>query len=208
MKVLLINGSPNKEGCTYTALTEVVRGLESGGVQGEIMWVGNKPLNGCIACRACYNGGGCVFKDEALVTAQEKMREADGLILGAPVHYASAAGNAVSLYDRLFYSGGAEMFNLKPAAAVVSARRGGTTAALERLEKYFGISGMLTVGSSYWNMVHGNTPAEVLQDEEGLHTMYTLGQNMAWVLQCQAAAEKAGVQKPERLPKPRTNFIR
>ncbi len=204
MKVLLINGSPHKDGCTFTALEEVARGLACGGVESEIYWVGQKPIAGCIACGECSFTGSCIFKD-GVQEVQEKLKTAGGLVLGAPVHYASAAGNALSFFDRLFYSSGSELFTLKAAAAVVSARRAGTTAALDRLQKYFGISNMLTVGSQYWPMVHGNTPQEVKKDEEGMQIMYTLGQNMAWLMQ---STQKAALPKPEYDQRKRTNFIR
>ncbi len=207
MKVLLINGSPKADGCTYTALSEVARELEKQGIETEIFHIGNQPIRGCAACGSCSgaNAGRCTFPD-TVNTALEKAQEADGFVFGSPVHYASASGMITSFLDRFFYAG--SCFRNKPGAAVVSCRRGGATAALDQLNKYFTISCMPIVASQYWNMVHGNTPEEVKQDLEGMHTMRTLGRNMAWLLKCIEAGKSAGVSLPEEEPKLRTNFIR
>lgn len=206
MKVLLVNGSPHKEGCTYTALAEVARTLNAEGIETEIFWLGKKPLGGCIDCEACREKGECVF-DDAVNVFRKKAFEADGFVFGSPVHYASAAGNLTSFLDRLFYSTPRSAFRLKPGAAVVSARRAGTTASFDQLNKYFTISEMPVISSRYWNMVHGNTAEEVLKDGEGLYTMRVLAKNMAYYLRCQEAARKAGVPLPEAEKPVITNFI-
>lgn len=211
MKVLLINGSPHKEGCTYAALTEVAETLNQQGIETEIFWIGNKPLGGCIACKACVKQGKCVF-DDAVNQCREKARDADGFVFGTPVHYAAASGNMTGFMDRLFYSelcgGGNSTFYMKPAAAVISARRAGTTAAFEQINKYFTIQEMPVVSSRYWNMVHSTTAEEARQDAEGMYTMRVLGRNMAYLLRCQEAARAAGVPLPEREPAVFMNFIR
>ncbi|MCE5346198.1 MAG: flavodoxin family protein [Bacteroidales bacterium] len=210
MKVLLVNGSPHKEGCTYTALTEVAETLNSEGIDTEIFWIGNKPLSGCIACKTCAEKKECVFND-SVKDFLDLAKDADGFIFGSPVHYAAASGAITSFMDRAFYSdmlAGRQSFYLKPAAAVVSARRAGTTATFDQLNKYFTISQMPIVSSRYWNMVHGATPEDVKKDLEGLQTMRILGRNMAWFLKCKEAGIKAGVTFPEREETVITNFIR
>ena len=211
MKVLLVNGSPHQEGCTYTALCEVARTLNEEGIETEIFWIGNKPIGGCIACKSCFKTGKCVFND-VVNLFRNKAYEADGFVFGSPVHYAAASGNLTAFMDRLFYSefgGNAnKAFYLKPAAAVVSARRAGNTATFDQINKYFTIQEMPIVSSRYWNLVHGATAEEVKEDAEGLYTMRVLGRNMAYLLRCQEAARNAGIP----LPKPEapifTNFIR
>lgn len=206
MKVLLLNGSPHEKGCTYTALSEVARTLELGGVSTEILWLGRDAGTGCAGCGACARLGKCVV-DDVVNVAAEKARDCDGFIIGSPVHYAAASGQATGVMDRLFRSAG-DALRLKPAAAVVSARRAGTTAALEQLNKYFTINEMPVVSSRYWNMVHGAGPEDVLQDGEGLAIMRTLGRNMAWLLKSIQAGREAGVEPPVREPPVKTNFIR
>ena len=206
MKVLLVNGSPHKSGCTYTALHEAAEELEKQGVQAEMFWIGREPLAGCIGCGACAGKGKC-FREDGVNEFLEKAGEQDGFIFGSPVHYASACGGITSFLDRAFYAGGKEMRG-KPGAAVVSCRRGGASAAFDQLNKYFTINGMITVGSQYWNSVHGNTPKEVLKDLEGLQTMRTLARNMAWILGCIQAGLEKGIAYPERESLLRTNFIR
>jgi multimeric flavodoxin WrbA len=207
MKVLLINGSPKANGCTYTALTEVAKELENNGIETEIFHVGKKPIRGCMACGGCSKTDGlCVFDDDSVNIALKKAKDADGFIFGSPVHYASASGQITSFLDRFFYAG--NVFQYKPGAAIVSCRRGGSTAAFEQLNKYFTISNMPIVSSQYWNMVHGNTPEEVRQDLEGMQTMRTLGKNMAWLLNCIHAGKEAGVKLPEKETRAITNFIR
>lgn len=211
MKVLLVNGSPHKKGCTYTALCQVVEILNEDGIETEIFWLGNKPVGGCIACMKCREIGVCVFND-VVNLFREKAYDADGFIFGSPVHYAAASGNLTAFMDRLFFSELSskekKAFYLKPAAAVVSARRAGTTAAFDQLNKYFTIQEMPVVSSCYWNMVHGSNPEQVLQDEEGMYIMRVLGRNMAYLLHCQQAARNAGIPLPEREAPVRTNFIR
>ena len=207
MKVLLVNGSPHKNGCTDTALREVAGALQAEGIDAEIFWIGNEPVGGCIACGGCAKAGKCVFGGTVNEFA-EKAKEADGFVFGTPVHYAAASGNMTAFLDRLFYSAPKETFCRKPAAVVTSARRAGTTATLDVLNKYFIIRGMPIVPSQYWCMVHGNSPEEVAQDKEGLQIMRTLGRNMAWLLKCIAAGKAAGITLPEREPRVSTNFVR
>ena len=207
MKVLMVNGSPNKSGCTYTALCEVEKILMSEGIQTEIVHIGSKPIQGCTACGHCYTGPDrCVFDDDLVNRILEKGEEADAFIFGSPVYYASANGAMIALMDRLFYAG--NCFAYKPAACVVSARRAGTTAALDQMLKYLTISNMMVVGSQYWAMVHGSTPAQVQQDLEGMQVMRTLGKNMAWLLKSIEAGKQAGIALPEREKRIWTNFIR
>lgn len=206
MKVLLINGSPKKEGCTYTALSVVAKALNEEGIETEIFHVGNKPIAGCMGCGFCRKTGKCKF-DDTVNECAYKAKEADGIIVGSPVHYASASGMITSFMDRLFFSSSAAL-QYKPAAVVASARRAGTTATLDQLSKHFTISNMPLVSSCYWNMVHGNTPEDVMQDLEGLQIMRTLGRNMAWLLKSIEAGKKAGVQMPIKEDKIKTSFIR
>ncbi|MBQ2678823.1 MAG: flavodoxin family protein [Firmicutes bacterium] len=206
-----MNGSPHKNGCTYTALSEVANALEKEGIETEIFWIGIKPIAGCIACGNCERNGKCVF-DDVVNECREKAKDFNGFVFGSPVHYASAGGAITSFMDRLFFSdmyiSNSDTFRLKPAACVVSARRSGTTATFDQLNKYFTINEMPIVSSRYWNMVHGMTPEEVMQDKEGLAVMRTLGKNMAYMLKCIDAAEKAGVPLPKREEPVSTNFIR
>ncbi len=210
MKVILVNGSPHPKGCTYTALKEVANTLEAEGIETKIFQLGKKPICGCTGCGTCRKTGRCVFSDKVneFIDIAE---EADGFIFGSPVHFASAGGAITSFMDRVFYAGRSsenKPFYLKPAAGVVSARRGGTTATLDQLNKYFTISEMPVISSKYWNMVHGNTPEEVKQDLEGLQTMRIIGRNMAWFLKCKEAGIKAGIPFPEQEKSVGTNFIR
>lgn len=206
MKVMLLNGSPRGEKCTYTALYVIAKKLNTYGIETEIFNVGAKPISGCVACGTCVANGKC-FMDDGVNEFVAKMAEADGLIVGSPVYYASASGQITSFLDRAFYSGSSKMTG-KPAAAIVSCRRGGASAAFDQLNKYFSISNMPIVTSNYWNQVHGNTPEEVLQDEEGIQTMEILADNMAWLLRCIEAGKEKGIDIPSRPDKKRTNFIR
>ena len=206
MKVLMINGSPNERGCTWTALREVANTLQKHGIESEIVSLGKQPIPGCIACRVCTQTGKCVLGGGVNELAA-RLDEFDGLVLGSPVYYAGASGQLTAFLNRLFYCGGRHLTG-KPGAAVVSCRRGGAASAFDQLNKYFTISGMPIVSSQYWNQVHGNTPEEVVQDEEGMQTMRTLGENMAWLLRCIEAGRAAGVPEPEREKPVRTNFIR
>ncbi len=211
MKVLMLNGSPHAAGTTFTALSEVASALAGEGIESEIVQVGTKPLNGCTACLKCRTLGRCALGDSDGVNSfLEKAAGADAFVFGAPVHYAGPAGAAVAFMDRVFYAGGNSgkgMFYLKPAAAVVAARRGGTTAAFDRLNKYFTVSNMPVISSQYWNMVHGANGEDAKKDLEGMQTMRSLARNMAWFLKCKEAGEKAGVPLPKREEQVRTNFI-
>ena len=206
MKVVLVNGSPNEKGCTYTALKEMADEFGRQGVETEIVHIGKAAIHGCIGCGYCRKAGRCIF-DDAVNALAEKLVEADGLVFGSPVFYAGISGQLKCFMDRLFYSQGARLAG-KPAAAVASARRAGTTASIDALGKYFGISRMLTVGSTYWSMVHGNCPADVLQDREGLQTMRNLAREMAWLMRCIETARAAGICPPTPERTERTNFIR
>jgi len=210
MKVLLVNGSPHKEGCAYAALLEVSSALNENGVDTDIFWIGNKPLSGCIACKTCVKKHTCVF-DDAVNEFLELAGDYDGFIFGTPVHWAGASGAITSFLDRAFYAdlnGGGNRFLLKPAAAVMSARRAGTTATWDQLNKYFGLMQMPIITSRYWNMVHGAKPEDVRRDAEGMQTMRILGKNMAWFLKCKEAGAKAGITLPEQETISFTNFIR
>jgi len=209
MKVLLVNGSPHETGCTYTALQEVAGALNANGIGTEIFQLGMKPLSGCVACRKCVELKRCVFSDR-VNDFLDLARDADGFVFGSPVHYAAASGAITSFLDRVFFAdalSGRRSFYLKPAAAIVSARRAGTTATFDQLNKYFTISNMPVISSQYWNMVHGATPEDVKKDLEGLQTMRVLGRNMAWFLKCKEAGLKAGVALPEKEGRVFTDFI-
>lgn len=205
MKVILVNGSPRKKGCTNRALEEVQEALNQAGVDTEIFWIGTK-VQGCLGCGGCTRTGQCVFDDQVRVFL-EKAKEADGFVFGSPVYYSSASGSITSFMDRAFFSG-SQVLQYKPAAAVMSCRRGGATETFAQLNMYFTINNMPVVSSQYWNQVHGSTPEQVEQDAEGLQTMRTLGRNMAWLLRCIQAGKQNGVDLPEREPPIATNFIR
>lgn len=206
-KVLLINGSPHAKGCTYTALRTVADELERNGMETEIVHVGNKDIRGCIGCYKCREIGKCVFGNDLVNEVAKKFEQADGLVIGSPVYYAGATGTLVSFLNRLFFSASFEK-RFKVGAAVVSARRMGTTATLDQLNKYFLHGEMPVVASRYWNAVHGNNPEEVMKDEEGLQTMHVLGRNMAFLIRA-IAREREVVGLPETEPtRIATNFIR
>lgn len=208
MKVLLINGSPNPNGCTHTALDEVSGALNKNGVETEILSLGKKAVQGCIACGYCKDHEGCVFKDDLVNEVIQKLDTVDGIVLGSPVYYAAASGQISSFADRLFFAG-AGKFTGKVGASVVSARRAGTTASLDQLNKYFSISGMPIASATYWNQVHGNTPEEMKQDLEGMQNLRVLGQNMAWLIKCIEHGKREGITYPElKEVKARTNFVR
>ncbi|MDR0929382.1 MAG: flavodoxin family protein [Oscillospiraceae bacterium] len=202
MKVLMLNGSPRAHGCTYTALREVADTLETAGVETEILHVAKGAVRGCIACGQCSKRDNCAIEGDGVNEAIEKMAKSDGLIVGSPVYYASPNGMLLSFLDRMFYAG--DCFAYKPGAAVVSARRAGTTASLDVLYKYFLIANMPMVPSQYWCMVHGHTPDDVRKDEEGMQTMRTLGRNMAWMLECFKGKELPKAEEPRKW----THFIR
>ena len=205
MKALLINGSPHANGCTFTALSIVAEELQKNGMETEIVHIGNKDIRGCIACGKCAELGRCVFNDMVNEVAP-KFEQADGLVVGSPVYYAGPNGTLTNLLDRLFFSTPFDK-RMKVGAAVVSARRGGTTAAFDRLNKYFTISEMPVVSSRYWNMVHGHSAEDVMKDEEGCQIMRILGRNMAFLMRA-IAAERERNGLPEKEVTKYTNFIR
>lgn len=205
MKVLLVNGSPHQFGCTYTALSETAKALNENGIETEIVWIGKQSLQGCQGCGACRKLWKCVI-DDCVNEFMEKAALADGVVFGSPVHYASAGGALVAFMDRLFYSSSRKLA-YKPAACVVSCRRGGATATFDVLNKYFTINNMPVVSSNYWNEIHGNTAEEAAQDVEGIQTMRVLGNNMAWLLKCIEAGKEKGIE-PQKEKKVLTNFIR
>ncbi len=186
MHVLLLNGSPNAEGCTFTALSEIAATLKAESITSEIFQLGKKPVRGCVACGACQERGECAFQDDALPGLVEAVKRADALVIGSPVYYAGPNGALCALLDRLFFSAGA-LLKFKPGAAVVSCRRGGASASFDRLNKYFTINQMPVVSSQYWNSVHGFTPDDVRKDAEGLQTMRTLAHNLARMLRMESA---------------------
>ena len=204
-KVLLLNGSPHAQGCTYTALAEVAAELNKAGVETELIQIGHKAYRGCVACGHCYTDGTCAIGDEVNELIP-KLAECDGLVIGSPVYYASANSTATALLDRLFYSNRADL-RMKVGAAVVSCRRGGARATFDQLNKYFTISGMPVASSQYWNSIHGNTAEEARQDLEGMQVMRALGRNMAFLIKSIALGkERFGL--PEREKRVGTNFIR
>ena len=204
MNILLINGSPHSKGNTFTALSEVAETLEKENIQTEIFHIGNKAVQGCIACYKCFELGRCIFQDEPYNNLRESLRKADGIIIGTPVYYAGPNGSLCALLDRIFYSCG-DLLQYKPGASVAVCRRGGASAAFDRLNKYFTISNMPVVASQYWNSVHGLMPGEASQDAEGLQTMRTLGRNMAWMLR---NLHSGTASRPEPESRLSTNFIR
>ncbi len=202
MKVLLINGSPRREGNTHLALAEVARALEAGGVSTETIWIGNRPIQGCTGCNKCKELGRCIFKDELYEKVMDRIAEADGLVVGSPTYYAGPNGSLCALLDRVFYSCGS-LLRYKVGAALTVCRRGGASASLDRLNKYFTITNMPLVPSRYWNLAYGHAPGDVMRDDEGLLTMRTMGRNMVWMLEN---------LKPDTAPEAETgvmtNFIR
>lgn len=212
MKVLLVNGSSNQHGCTFTALSEIEKSLNAEGIETEIFQLGNAELRDCCGCQGCRkegHEGKCIFKDNLVNEFIEKAKSADGFIFGSPVYYAHPSGRLLSFMDRVFYAA-SPVFAYKPAAAIVSARRAGTTASLDAITKHFTITNMPVISSNYWPMVHGgqNKPDDVRQDLEGLQIMRVLGTNMAWILKCIEAGKKAGIKNPICEQKIMTNFIR
>jgi len=206
MRVLMLNGSPHKNGCTFTALSEVAAQLEKEGIGTEIIHVAKKAIRGCIACGKCQSTGHCVFDDDGVNECIDKLKAADGLVVGSPVYYAGPNGILTSFLDRMYFAK-SDPYAYKPAAVVVSCRRGGASATFDRLNKYFTYSNMPVVSSQYWNAVHGTSPEEVRQDLEGLQIMRTLGLNMAWLLKCIDLGKKT-YPYPQREAQQRTNFIR
>ncbi len=211
MKVLLFNGSPHENGCTYTALEEIAKTLKEEGIDSEIYQIGKDSVSACKACYACAKLGKCVINDKVNEFI-EYAADFDGYIFGSPVHYASASGGITAFLDRAFFAAsrrpGGSVFTHKPGAAIASARRAGTTATLDQLNKYFTITQMPVISGRYWNMVHGTNAQEVMQDLEGMQNMRILARNMAWHLKCQEAGEKAGVPMPKKEEILHTNFVR
>ncbi|MBE7055306.1 MAG: flavodoxin family protein [Ruminococcaceae bacterium] len=205
MKVILFNGSPKKNGCTYTALAEVEKELNNAGIDTLIFHAG-EATKGCMGCKYCVKNGKCIT-DDCVNEAAKLLEDADGIVLGTPVHYAAASGMMTAFLDRLFYSAG-DLLRLKPCAAVACCRRGGSSSTLDQLLKYPEIKEMPIVNAQYWTMLHGNTPDEIKQDLEGMQAMRTIGKNMAWILKCIDAGKKAGINIPDAEEKVRTNFIR
>lgn len=204
MKVILVNGGPHKDGCTNIALEEVAKTLNKENIQTEMIWLGTKPIGGCIGCNACLKNDNKCFMNDSVNDFIEKAKEADGFVFGSPVHFAAASGVLTSFLDRVFYGRG-KIFERKAFASVVSCRRGGATAAFDQINKYALMSNMYVVGSSYWNQIHGTNKAEALQDLEGLQTMRNLGKNMAYLLK---SIQKANLYKTELEKNIKTNFIR
>lgn len=206
MKVLMLNGSPKANGNTNAALLEVGRALENEGISYEIFQMGTKPVRDCIGCGQCSEKG-CVFTDDDVNEFIAKAKEADGFVFGTPVYYAHPSGRILSFLDRAFYAGGAA-FRFKPGASVAVARRGGSSASFDCLNKYFGIAQMPVVSSTYWNMVYGRVPGEAEQDLEGMQTMQNLAKNMAWMMKCFELGRKNGIALPDTSAVVRTDFIR
>lgn len=206
MKVILINGSPHQAGCTNRALEEIANTLKKNGIESEIIWLGTDPISACRGCGACVKLGKCIIDDQVNSLAPI-IEQADGVVFGSPVHYAAASGSITCFMDRLFYSA-SKRFAGKPACAVFSCRRAGSSASFDQLNKYFTISSMPIVSGQYWNMVHGSCPEDVEKDLEGLQIMRSLGRNMAWLLSCIEAGKEKGIVFPEKEPPIRTNFIR
>lgn len=207
MKVMLVNGGPHQDGCTNLALEEIQKVLQEENIETELIWLGNKPIGGCIGCNHCINTNNRCFMDDAVNQFLDKVEETDGFVFGSPVHFAAASGALTSFLDRVFYGRG-NLFAGKLYASVVSCRRGGATAAFDQINKYALISNMYVVGSSYWNQIHGSNKEEAKQDLEGLQTMRNLGKNMAYLLKCMENAEKNGIDKPVYEKQIKTNFIR
>lgn len=210
MKVLMVNGGPHERGCTYTVLTEFGRVLKEEGIDSSIFWIGNKPVAGCLDCRACEKLKKCVFNDR-VNDFLELSREADGFLFGGPVHWASASGPFLSFMDRLFYAdyrAGLGSFYMKPTAVVMTLRRAGSVAAMDTLLKYPTHTDMPIISSRYWNQVYGSTPEEVMQDGEGIQNIQELAVNMAFFLKCKKAGLKSGLRIPEQKPRIITSFFR
>jgi multimeric flavodoxin WrbA len=206
MHVLMINGSPHLKGCTYTALSEIAGQLEMEGIETNIFHIGSEAIRGCIDCGGCSETGRCAFEDDPVNACGDLAEKSDGIVIGSPVYFAAPSGSLCAFLDRMFYPRRAA-FAHKPGAAIVNCRRGGASAAFDRLNKYFTVSNMPVVSSQYWNATHGLTPEEVKQDLEGMQTMRTLGRNMSWLLKCIEAA-RGTVPYPETETRVVTNFIR
>lgn len=208
MKVILINGSPKKDGCTYTALSEMAAQLEKNGIETEIVHIGTEPIRGCMACVKCINNGHvCAIEGDKVNETIAKVKAADGLVLGSPVYCGSVTGSMTAFINRLFHAGnmGGE-YAFKVGASVVSTRRSGATTTLDVLNRYFAVSNMIEISGQ--GVVHGNTPDEVRADLEGMQVMRQTADKMAWVLKCLKAGETAGIARPVPEPKVRTSFYK
>ncbi len=212
MKVLLFNGSPHRKGTTFAALSEVSKTLNEEGIETEFYQIGAGTISPCRACGACYKLGKCVIDNDDVNNFVELAKDFDGFIFGAPVHYASACGGATAFLDRAFFSafasGRGEVFKHKPGSVVVCARRAGTTATIDQLNKYMQITEMPIISGRYWNMVHGANAEDAKQDLEGMQNMRILARNFAWHLKCLEAGKKAGIEPPKPEETVFTNFIR
>lgn len=206
MKVLLINGGPHQDGCTNVALEEIEKVLKMNEIETELIWLGNRPIGGCIGCNYCLSHDNRCFMEDSVNAFLDKVEETDGFVFGSPVHFAAASGALTSFLDRAFYGRGS-LFAGKLYASVVSCRRGGASSAFDQLNKYALMSNMYVVGSSYWNQIHGTNKEEAKQDLEGLQTMRNLGENMAYLLKCMENAKQNGIDKPVYEKKIKTNFI-
>ena len=206
MKVLLVNGSPDKFGCTNERLSIIAEELKNNGIESEVLWLNNRGIRECVACGSCRIIGECLINDIVNATAK-RADEFDGIIVGSPVYYAAPTSYLTAFMDRLFYSAGAK-FAYKPAACIVSCSRGGASAAFDRIMKYFTINNMLVVGSNYWNQIHGSKAEDIHKDEEGVQTLRILAKNFAWTLKCLQAGKENGINPPEGEKKIKTNFIR
>ncbi len=206
MKVLMLNGSIHQNGNTYQALEVIGKQLEAEGIEYEIFQIGAEPLRDCIGCGQC-NENGCIFTDDKVNEFVALAKQADGFVFGTPTYYAHPSGRILSFLDRVFYSSG-KFFSFKPGAAIAIARRGGTTATFDVMNKYFGISQMPVAASTYWNIAHGLRPGEVQQDAEGIQTMQNLAKNLAWMMKCFEAGKKSGISLPDTKKEVSTHFIR
>src|SRR5574344_142527 len=208
MKVLMLNGSPDSDGCTMAAFEIIAKELKDNGIDSEIVQTGKAPIRDCICCKACTKlDNQCAFGDDCVNEFLRKAKDADGFVFGTPVYYAHPSGRVLSLLDRIFYAGGS-LFAHKPGFAVACARRAGTIASLDVMNKYFTISQMPVVGSTYWTEIHGAQKADVAKDKEGVETMVHAAKNLAWLLKCIEAGNKSGVKTPDLKKEERTNFIR
>ena len=206
MKVLMLNGSAKAKGNTNRALVEIGEELKKAGIDYEIFQIGPKPIRDCIGCGRCTEEG-CVFTDDTVNEFIAKAKEADGFVFGTPVYYAHPSGRILSFLDRVFYSS-KNALTQKPAAAIAIARRAGTSASLDTLQKFISNNAMPMISSTYWNLAFGRVPGEIEQDAEGLQTMRNLGKNMAWILKCIEAGKEAGIEAPVMDAGARTHFIR
>ena len=207
MRVLLINGSPHADGCTFTALSEVAKALHQEGLETTMLHIGTQAIFGCTGCAGCSKSHHCVYTSDPVNEAIDLLIQSDGLVVGSPVYFAGANGALCAFLDRMFFHKSA-LYSHKPAAAVVNCRRGGASSAFDRLNKYFTISQMPLVSSQYWNATHGTTVEELMQDHEGLQIMRTLGRNMAWMIKGIALSREGNLPPAEEEKRMRTNFIR